>query len=83
MPAQAGYSLDQLLSWCVEDRLIDGFERRESRVVIVQGEVRHELAAGEAETFLRAAFRPRPAKREGHTLLRRGDGTLRLVTNRA
>ena len=57
MPSTAGYSIEQLLSWCLEDRLIDGFERQEGIVVIVRGASRHELRATDAERFLKGFFR--------------------------
>jgi hypothetical protein len=63
MPAPAGYTLDQLLSWCLEDKLIDSYQKADDVIVIVQGDLEHELALGEAEAFLKGIFKYSPLVR--------------------
>lgn len=65
MSASKGYSLDQLLRWSVEDHLIDGFERREDRLVIIQGQRRRELRLPEARELLKRLFRESPPEGQG------------------
>ena len=60
MPAPAGYTLDQLLSWCLEDRLIDSYQKTGQDIVIIQGDLRHELPLTEAESFLKGIFKHSP-----------------------
>lgn len=52
-----GYSLEQLLSWSMEDSLIDGYERAGDLLVISRGRRRHVLPITEASGFLKRIFR--------------------------
>ena len=54
--AQNGYTLEQLLSWCVEDQLIDEFTFCDSSVEICRkGEV-EEFQRAEAVAYLKELF---------------------------
>lgn len=57
MASPTGYTLDQLLDWSLEDRLIDYYERAGNRLVIVQGKVRREFSTEEARRFLKESFK--------------------------
>jgi len=52
----AGYTLKQLLTWCLEDRLIDAYEETEQGVIIWQGRSRHLLSPSRAHHFLAGVF---------------------------
>lgn len=51
-----GYSLDQLLEWCTDDRLIDGYDKSDEGVVIIQDGSRREFNLLDAHAFLKGIF---------------------------
>lgn len=53
----SGYSIDQLLEWSLEDRLIDGYERNGETVIIIRGNNARELRSREAKHYLKRMFR--------------------------
>lgn len=55
-----GYSLDQLLTWCLEDQLIDDYLKTDEGVVITQGKVSHQLSHARARSFLAGIFGSSP-----------------------
>lgn len=55
-----GYSLDQLLTWCLEDQLIDEYSETDEGVVITQGNVSHQLSHVRARNFLAGVFGSSP-----------------------
>ena len=56
-----GYRLEQLLRWCSEDRLIEGFQyNREDKIVRVTiNRAQQELPPDQALVFLRKLIRAR------------------------
>lgn len=56
MTAQKGYTLEQLLSWCVDDQLIDEFTFSDNSIEICRrGEIR-EFERPEAVSYLKELF---------------------------
>ncbi len=56
MAGSTGYSLDQLLEWCKQDRLIDGF-RKESEVILIwQNGTERMLSHADARVYLTRVF---------------------------
>lgn len=51
-----GYSLDQLLKWCEEDKLIDGYDKTDDAVVIFVNGGSKRLNHSDATTLLRGIF---------------------------
>lgn len=51
-----GYSLDQLLHWCEEDRLIDGYDKTDESVVIFLNGGSRRLSHDEATSLLKGMF---------------------------
>lgn len=52
-----GYTLEQLLRWCEEDRLIDGYERSDDEAIVIflDGGSR-KLSYDEATNLLKGIF---------------------------
>ncbi len=63
MSGSQGYSLEQLLSWSLQDHLIDAYERQGDRLVIVAGGLRHDLPRGEARSYLIGMIRSQGGSR--------------------
>ena len=56
MSGSTGYSLDQLLEWCKQDRLIDGF-RKDTDVILIWHEgTERTLSHAEARLYLTKIF---------------------------
>lgn len=51
-----GYTLDQLLRWCEEDRLIDGYDKTEESVIIFLDGGSRTLTFREATALLKGMF---------------------------
>lgn len=51
-----GYTLDQLLEWCTDDGLIDGFKKNGELVSIMLDGVEKEFDQIAAHTYLRGIF---------------------------
>lgn len=51
-----GYTLDQLLRWCEEDRLIDGYDKTEESVIIFLDGGSRTLTFREAAALLKRMF---------------------------
>lgn len=51
-----GYTLDQLLRWCEEDRLIDGYDKTEESVIIFLDGGSRTLTFREATSLLKGMF---------------------------
>ena len=51
-----GYTLDQLLKWCEEDRLIDGYDKDDDTVVIFLDGGRRTLSHSDATILLKGIF---------------------------
>ena len=56
MSGTAGYSLDQLLEWCKQDHLIDGFLKEEGAILIWQGGTEYALNIDDARLYLTQMF---------------------------
>ncbi len=56
MSGSAGYSLDQLLEWCKQDRLIDGFRKDDQAILIWQEGTERSLSHADARLFLTRMF---------------------------
>lgn len=56
MSDASGYSLEQLLTWCSQDRLIDDYLQRDGVVVIFRNGVREEFSRSDAHTYLKGVF---------------------------
>ena len=56
MSGTAGYSLDQLLEWCKQDHLIDGFLKEEEAILIWQGGTEYALNIDDARMYLTQMF---------------------------
>lgn len=56
MSGTAGYSLDQLLEWCKQDRLIDGFRKNPEGILIWQEGVERKLSHTDAKLLLTSIF---------------------------
>lgn len=54
---KGGYTLEQLLSWCVDDGLIDDFSSTGGQVEIRRGSKRSQLTRPAAIQFLKDLFR--------------------------
>jgi hypothetical protein len=59
MIVSTGYTLDQLLTWCRQDELIDYFEQVDDVVVIVRGGRRFAFQPEEAMVLLKELFTSR------------------------
>lgn len=51
-----GYTLDQLLQWCEEDRLIDGYDKTDESVIIFVNGGSRTLTFREATALLKGMF---------------------------
>lgn len=58
-----GYSLEQLLAWSIEDRLIDGFEKEGEVIILVKGKLRKAFPFHEARNYLKRMFRQLASER--------------------
>ncbi len=56
MSGFTGYSLEQLLEWCTQDGLIDGFERNGEFVSIMLDGVERKLDEVAARRYLKSIF---------------------------
>lgn len=56
MSGSAGYSLDQLLEWCTQDGLIDGFTKNGEIVSITLDGVEKRLDHVAARKYLKSIF---------------------------
>lgn len=52
----SGYSLDQLLRWCEEDHLIDGFDKTDETIIIFINGGSRTLSYSEAAVLLKGIF---------------------------
>jgi hypothetical protein len=60
----SGYSLHQLLSWCVADQLIDGFAVTADSVLLLKDQHGVRLSATEAQEYLITLIRQQVGIRE-------------------
>ena len=60
----SGYSLHQLLSWCVADQLIDGFAVSTDSVFVLKDQQGVRLSASEAQEYLITLIRQQTGARE-------------------
>lgn len=56
MSGSPGYTLDQLLEWCRQDRLIDGFQVDEDAILIWHDGIEHALSHADARLYLTQMF---------------------------
>lgn len=56
MGGSTGYSLDQLLEWCWQDRLIDGFRKEGEAILIWQDGQERSLSRADAMVYLTMMF---------------------------
>ena len=56
MSGQTGYTLDQLLDWCTQAHLIEGFAVDGESVFIIQGGIERELDHVTAKQYLKGMF---------------------------
>ncbi len=56
MSGSAGYSLDQLLEWCTQDRLIDGFRKDDGAILIWHNGTEHMFSHADARLYLTKMF---------------------------
>lgn len=56
MSGSTGYSLDQLLEWCRQDRLIDGFKKEAEAILIWKGGRERTLSHADAMLYLTRMF---------------------------
>lgn len=56
MSRSAGYTLDQLLRWCKQDRLIDGFRKVDGAILIWSNGTERSLSYDDARLYLTQMF---------------------------
>lgn len=56
MSGSTGYSLDQLLEWCRQDRLIDGFRKEAEAILIWHDGRERTLSHADAMLYLTRMF---------------------------
>ena len=56
MSDSAGYSLDQLLEWCKQDRLIDGFRKDDGAILLWHDGTERSLSYADARLYLTRIF---------------------------